>query len=242
MKGLLFRLLKKLPSVYILTILPFSVEKAFARIATGWIHDPQLWDLPDRSQGPTDTELKDRIAQAARGRDLVVALGVQNRIKGFDFFARLWCEKASLREKYLFVAAGRVAAESAGWATKLTESGGIVVNRFISDEELLSLYEIGHVIWACYAPDYNQASGIFGRSFQLAKQTIVREGSHLAPLAAELEHPVLAIPFNDIDESTRCFLSNTPVQRSNEHVAERIYAMRDRDISVLISAFNGSAL
>lgn len=238
-KGLLFRLLKKLPSVSVLTILPFSVEQAFAEVATGWIYDPQLWDLPDQDPGPIDTELKDRIARAAQGRKLVIALGVQNRIKGFEFFARLWCEKASLRERYLFVAAGKVAIESADLAVKLTECGGIIVNRFISDEELLSLYEIGDVIWACYAPDYNQASGIFGRSFQLAKNTIVRRGSHLVPLAAELGHPVLPIPFDENDEAANFLLSHSPIQRPNEHVAETICSMRDRDIRVLISAFNG---
>lgn len=238
-KGLLFRCLKSLPFVSILTILPFSVDNRFAQVATAWIHDPQLWDLDPGSARSERSELADEVTNAAQGRKTVVALGAQNRIKGFDYFARLWCEKPSVREKFFFVAAGKVSPESSAWSSTLSQSGGLVLDRHLSDEEFLGLYGAADLVWSCYAPDYNQASGIFGRAFQLQKQTIVREGSHLVRLGAELQHPVVAIPYDDTNEAVHRILSLAPSEESATPVTQRIRAMRDRDLEVLISAFNG---
>jgi hypothetical protein len=56
-------------------------------------------------------------------------------------------------------------------------------------------------VWSCYAPDYDQASGIFGRAVQLGVPAIVRTSSYLAKLADHIGHPVLPVSFGDADKA-----------------------------------------
>jgi hypothetical protein len=179
-KRWVFRVLRRLPGLRLLSIIPFAVEPRLAQVCHDWIHDPQLWDL--WLDGPPvlpETDLSQRVTKAAGGRDVMIFIGAGNSIKGFDAFVD---EALSQKDSVLAVVAGRVASDFALEAQRLVAEGMIVEDRFVSDEEILSLYKVADRAWCRYAPDYDQASGIFGRAVQTGVTPIVREGSVVANL------------------------------------------------------------
>lgn len=179
-----FRVLRRLPGLRLLSIIPFAVEPRLAQVCHDWIHDPQLWDL--WLDGPPilpETDLSRRVAKAARGRKVMIFIGAGNRIKGFDGFVD---EAISQKDSVLAVVAGRVAPDFAVKAQRLADECMIVEDRFVTDEEILSLYKVADRAWCRYALDYNQASGIFGRAVQTGVVPIVREGSVVARTYAML--------------------------------------------------------
>jgi hypothetical protein len=184
-KRWVFRVLRRLPRLRLLSIVPFEVEPRLAQVCHDWVHDPQLWDL--WLDGPPvlpATDLSRRVAAAANCREVMIFIGAGNRIKGFDGFVQ---EALSRKDSMLTVVAGRVAPEFAADAQRLSDEGMIVEDRFVSDEEILSLYRVADRAWCRYAPDYDQASGIFGRALQTGVAPIVREGSVVARLHGMLD-------------------------------------------------------
>jgi hypothetical protein len=231
-KKILLKAVRPLPTITIATIMPFELDPAFSGIAREWIHDPQLWDLgAETSSGATPLGLALQ-AQAA-GRRVVVALGAQNPDKGFDFFGRVWSERSELRRSFLFVAAGKVAAASRDAADRFASEGGMLVDRFISDEELRDLYREADLVWACYAPAYDQASGIFGRSVQMGRPVVVRQGAYMERQAEVLRHPAAAVAWDNVDAVVTAL--RTPPAKV-EAASERVSAMRSRSVDVLARA------
>ena len=78
---------------------------------------------------------------------------------------------------------------------RLIATGAIVVDRFLTDVEIESLYGVSRAIWGCYSPERDQASGIFGRAMQLGVPTIVREGSVVHRFAEHYGMPVIPIEY-----------------------------------------------
>jgi hypothetical protein len=191
------QVLKLIPCVKTLTIIPFSVAPEFARIADGWIYDLQLWDLDERDYLQV-SRLREvdkgepgvAIGQSRRGRQVVTAIGTQDYNKGFDTFAKAWTESSELQAEYLFAFGGKVAPALKLVRDEFERFGGVAVDRRISDEELMSLYAAADAIWCLYSADYDQASGIFGRAVQLGVPALVREGSfsHKLCLAEDIPH------------------------------------------------------
>lgn len=174
--------LKQLPTVTTLTILPFSVEPEFARIASGWIYDPQLWDLSEADRLTGTTALSDGsylapVMRLSGGRRLVAAIGRMDRAKGFDSFARAYVQSPELRRTTLFLSCGSVHEEVADHGMALVAAGAAVIDRQVTDLELLQAYAAADIVWCCYAADYDQASGVLGRAVQLGVPVIVRTGS-----------------------------------------------------------------
>lgn len=181
-KRFVLALLKGLPPVTTLTILPFSVEPDFGRIADDWIYDPQLWDLGERERqlGTPPLAPDSYLARplgVAGGRRIVAAVGRMDRAKGFDNFARVYARSDRLRDTALFVSCGQIHPEVAEDSAVLTGAGGVVIDREVSDDELIEAYAAADVVWCCYAADYDQASGVVGRAVQLGVPVIVRAGS-----------------------------------------------------------------
>jgi hypothetical protein len=231
-KKWLLKVARILPPVTIATIMPFDLDPAFAQIADDWIHDPQLWDLaPDGA--PSATALAREVRDAAGGRAIVLALGGQSRDKGFDFLSDAWDAQLDLRRTWLFVAAGKVAKASREKADRFAGQGGFLVDRFVSDEELRDLYREAAVVWACYAPEYDQASGIFGRAVQTGKPVVVRSGAYVQRLAEILEHPALATPWEDT-AGVAAVLETPPAAVIKP--AAKVQAMRERSVAVLSRA------
>jgi hypothetical protein len=222
-KRALFQLATKIPHVRIVTILPFYVEPDFARIATDWIDDPQIWDL----DGAVDvvfeanSSIAATVKNRAKGRRVVMALGGQNRIKGFDFFAQLWLASEKLRGQFFFCSAGAVDTASSAAKNALVETDALIFDQRISNDELISLYDCADIVWSCYAPDYNQASGIFGRAAQFGIPSLVREGSYLEKIAAHCEQPFLSLPFGDAGGAAEMLMQWKPEPRGRHSVHVR---------------------
>jgi glycosyltransferase involved in cell wall biosynthesis len=198
-KRLIFKALRRVPGATIVTIIPFGMDPRFAAVAHEGVHDPQLWDLHDGRaiEAAARTELSDQVQAAANGRRVVCMLGSLTDDKGFSFLAEILARSPELQQEVLVVAAGIVPPESTHVAKRFVEAGGMLVDRRISDHELFSLYRVANMIWSCYAPEYNQASGIFGRAVQLGIPAIVRRGSYLEKYAGECAAPIVRVDFDD---------------------------------------------
>lgn len=231
-KKWLLKVARILSPVTVVTIMPFDLDPAFAKIADDWIHDPQLWDLAPDDQA-AETALAREVRDAAMGRPVVVALGAQSRDKGFDFLTDAWDARPDLRKAQLFVAAGKVARASKEKAARFAEQAGFLVDRFVTDEELRDLYREAALVWACYSPDYDQASGIFGRAVQTGKPVVIRRGAYVQHLAEILEHPALPVPWDDV-EGVAAALAAPPPPVAKP--AAKVQAMRERSAAVLSRA------
>lgn len=189
------RLLTKVPHVTVLAITPFEIVPGLEELADDWIYDPQLWDLG--AVRPVSSPLADDVRRVAAGRTVVTALGRQSVEKGFDRFTAVWTSNAELRSRCLFVSAGDIQPDLQAPAEAFVEAGGYVVDRFITDDELMSLYGASDMVWALYAPAYDQSSGVFGRALQWGRPAVVRRGSQIHDLARYLETPVVDAPWDD---------------------------------------------
>jgi hypothetical protein len=113
----------------------------------------------------------------------------------------------------------------------LANAGAIVVDRFVSDDELASLYSCADFMWSCYSPTYNQASGIFGRAVQYGVPSIVRKGSYIHKQANIMDLSVVPLEWNDV-ESAVATLGSGPAPRREMRSSE-IEEMRNRSLDVL---------
>jgi hypothetical protein len=181
-KRMVMRLLIRIDQIRVILFLPFEVEPRFAAIANDWIYDPQLWDLhfPATIAVPLDRRhLASSVRDAAGQRRVCLALGRQDHDKGFDAFVKLYADNAELRDRFLFVSGGSIAPELKSCAARLAALGGLVIDRHVDRDELVELYRSADLVWCSYAPDYDQASGIFGRALQMGLPSVVRAGSLL---------------------------------------------------------------
>jgi hypothetical protein len=242
-KRLLFRAASRLPHVSILTLMPFSVFPLFSDVATGWIYDPQLWDLLSLGiiEG-TGTNIDLPNENLTNGKPLIIALGKQDEAKGFDYLVDLWCASASVRTTYSCIVAGKVDAKFARAASRFVHNGGILIDRHISDDELVSFYRRADIIWSCYSPSYNQASGIFGRAFQFGVPAIVRNESYLQALGRLLIHPTLALPFRSEKDAADLLLNWHPKRINLTERIQRIRKLREFSTSVLINSLSNTQL
>lgn len=187
-KRKLLQLLRHVPALQTLSIVPTPLDPRIGDIVDGWIHDFQLWDLSevDRSRiaamrdegrgGDPEAMAMLKASRAhAAGRPLLVSLGMQNRSKGIERLA------ASMREGgtagWAVLVAGRFDEASATARAEIESLGGLVVGRHLTDGEIEAAYAASSAVWCLYDPAYDQASGILGRAVQLGLPAIVRRGS-----------------------------------------------------------------
>lgn len=194
-KRLLCLFLRRYPGVQVLTIVPFAVEPEMARIAHGWIHDPQEWDLQLDPPEPGEASLRVSrdVAAAAKGRRVCAAIGTQNHEKGFDRLARLYLDRGELRAGLHLAIGGKVVPDQQEAAFALAAAGTTCIDRYISDGEIFGLYRAADLVWCRYEPSYDQASGILGRAMQLGIPAVVRPGSVAAALCRLSDHPCIEL-------------------------------------------------
>lgn len=192
------RALRGMPGAHFVTLMPMWTEPGLKRYASDWMYDLQLWDLPwlDAPDAPP-AELVGELRRVADGRRVVVAIGHQRRVKGIHYFMELYADP-EIRRRHLFVCVGPDWDLDTAEVERFRASGGLFLDREVRDEEILPLYGAADVIWACYHPDYDQSSGIFGRAVQLGQPTIVRSGSYLCTLQRGLGAPGWALPYDDV--------------------------------------------
>jgi hypothetical protein len=234
LKSIVLRMLKRKKAVRILTILPFVVDADFALVASGWVYELQLWDLCDTPR-EIPQEIAATLAELANGRRIVLALGGQSYEKGFAQLVRIWLEQPSIRQHWLFAVAGPVEVASRELAESFVRAGGFLVDRRLGDGELWGLYGVAELVWACYAPTYDQSSGIFGRAVQAGVPVIVRSGSYLEKLAQHLNHPVVAIPWDNTDVAAK-YISRPPAGTDPAEARESSCGLRKSSIITLVDA------
>jgi hypothetical protein len=116
----------------------------------------------------------------------------------------------------------------------------MLLDRHIDDAELFCLYRNADLVWSCYAPDYNQSSGIHGRAVQLGIPVVVRKGSYIDALGETLSHPSLALPYGAIGESISLLQKWNPRRVDQERTESLVRHMRDHSLSVLADALRGT--
>lgn len=172
-RGLLHGL-KRLEAVQTLTILPFTVLPAAAFVAKDWIYDIEFWDLTEEEREAVDLLRRER---QPGDRLVLTSLGRQSARKGFALFSDSYRVCAGLRERFRFIACGRVAPELVQRAEAFRAAGGVAVDRALSDAELLGAYAASDAVWCLYPPSGDHATGVLGRAAQLGIPVVVREGS-----------------------------------------------------------------
>lgn len=185
-KRICFRWLCKTPKINLLSIIPHYLRPELKEVTNNWIYDPQMWDLwLDGPPQLPDTPLSRRVESEAKSRRVVIYIGTATTSKGF-----LELEKFAQKytNEYLIVVGGKIQPECHESMQKLMDSGMIVENRYITDEEILSLYKVADYAWCRYLPTYDQPSGIFGRATQTNVIPLVREGSLIEELLKSSKH------------------------------------------------------
>ncbi len=192
-KWLVFAALSRVPGVTVISILPFDLMPGLHNVATTFVHDPQFWDQLDDPPA-IDVAAEALICERAAGRPVVAFLGWGTREKAYPFLADIAAERR-FSDQILVVSAGKVMDDVGDAVDRLEASGALVWRRFVSDAEMAAIYAVSRWIWVCYAPGYEQASGIFGRAVQSARAVLVRGDSlTIASYARQLQHPMLMLP------------------------------------------------
>lgn len=189
---LLIKIWKLLPKQKLLAILPYNIEPSLSRVTNDYISDPQMWDLwfNDYPNIFPQTALSKLVEKKRKGREVLIFLGKKDKRKSFG---ELVAFTKKNRNHILTVAAGRVAQECAHEAAELLSLGMMVEDRYISDNELLSLYNVADFAWCYYAPVYDQPSGIYGRAIQLGVTPVVRSGSMIARISDKFSIPCIKL-------------------------------------------------
>lgn len=221
-KRVWFKALKKLPCFTLLTPVPYAWKPEFQNISNDWIYDPQFWDLyftqgRSLSEGG-DTDLSKQILDIADGRPVLTYVGSLSQDKGFEFFKDIAQFRTSQNDDFLCVAAGQILSGLESVADDFKRAGGILIDRFVSDKELESLYNVSDLIWACYTPFYDQTSGVFGRAIQKNVPTCVRERSLVADIAHNVSLDHVALPYGRPDQAVERITNSL---KSSELLHER---------------------
>ena len=109
-------------------------------------------------------------------------------------------------------------------------------DRLLTDGEMMSLYACADVVWSCYSPEYDQASGIFGRAVQHGVPTVVRVGSNLHSLSTEIRHPTITLAWDNAMAASAA-LQTLPERREKSLVNQSIDTMRLASIETLMHTF-----
>ncbi len=192
------KIVQRSKKVHVVSIVPHNLLPALSSITKLWVHDPQMWDLR-RAITPNHSKLSQSIQVLAKKRKLMIFIGQVVRFKGIEVLCKL-CVENLLGEDILVVIAGRVSDDCRDVCRRIEVSGGIVVDRYLTDSEIESLYGIASYVWCAYSADYDQASGVFGRAIQLGVPAIVRKGSLVEKYAGMLDLPILlSVEFDSIE-------------------------------------------
>ncbi|MCF7455160.1 hypothetical protein [Vibrio sp. A1-1] len=201
------RLIKFIPGISSVSIVPFYVDSRIKKICTDYIYDPQFWDLgkdeltffENLSRYNLDCNVVKYIESLKFDLNevndkKVVSIGEQSFKKGTPEFIKLSYNyhKNDIR----FIYSGKLDSESKKCIAEHCNDLLTGVDRFITDKEIMFSYFLSDVVWCCYHADYDQASGIFGRALQLGKPVFVRKDSYLHLIC--LEEGVIHFAMDDL--------------------------------------------
>ena len=166
-----------LPCVRVITVVPLGpLSHLFGR--SFFVRDPEYWDVGAADMS-VRTPLSDAVRASASGRRIMVATGGIDRQKGIALLADMMRAPDWPTANLHIAIAGKTIGGAKADVDRIAALGGFVEDRYLSDQELFSLYGIAACVWCCYPPDRDMSSGIFGRARQFGVWPVVREGSML---------------------------------------------------------------
>lgn len=175
-----------------------------------FIEDVEFWDLPQPVfDHPPTSDLATAVATARHGRKTIVVLGTLERSKGLLFLESIFAARPELAQHYIIVCCGEVMAPSRADLEPLRLRATVWVDRFLTRDELLSLYPVADIVWCCYDPSYDVSSGVFGRALQLGRPTLTRTGSIVARIAGRAGHGE-SVAYADVDGAAAVLLRRLP--------------------------------
>jgi hypothetical protein len=203
-KGMLLKRMLHIRHIHTMSIIPVPIRPEVGEVVDGWIYDFQLWDLSEAEHSafsnlrkgggchpePANVLYQEFRCHAGSGR-LIVAIGSQNYGKGFPRLAA--ASQGQVLGQWRIAVAGKVSEDQAKSKEILEGNNGLVVDRIVSDQEIVAAYAAADAIWCFYDPSYDQASGILGRAAQFGVPVIVREGSFSADFCRSEGIPHIAI-------------------------------------------------
>ncbi|MDO9094864.1 MAG: hypothetical protein Q7U99_19780 [Rubrivivax sp.] len=221
MKRTMLRTLRFLPCVKVVTFMPHWAEPRLARYTVDWMYDLQYWDLAWLNVPAVNSlaTLHETIRMKAAGRQVVTSVGHQRLVKGVEYFMALF-EQEEMRRQFLFVCVGPNWDLDKAKVEQFRSAGGLFIDRELRDDEIVPIYAMTDVVWACYRPDYDQSSGIFGRAMQLGKPCIVREGSYLSVLQAGLGKQGAAVTYGQPEQAAAMLAAGVMGNRQAQHVVD----------------------
>ena len=208
LKTLVHLFLATLPCVRILSILPIT-ESAHLVGRAYEIQDPEFWDIAVEKKMRISTELsKDLLAKAA-GRTIILCAGGISGDKGMGFLSEMMMSSEWIAGKYLVCSIGEIGEDARKDLDKIQSLGGYLVDRYVTDAELVSVFQQANYTWCCYPPERDMSSGIFGRSCQFGCWPLVRAGSILEQIAASYGIGS-ALPWDDAEAAVRALSESEP--------------------------------
>lgn len=199
-----FVALKHFKRVSVYTIVPFSVCPQYSQVATDGLLDPHIWDKVGEIKDGEATSLAREISTASNGKTVISFIGSVSRIKGIRFLSEVICQGGNNDNNFFTVIAGKFSDDNLDLLTSLEPRGDVAVfQRYISDAEMFELYKSSDMIWSCYHPSYDQASGVFGRSVQYGNVPILRKKSVIDKISRDLGVKSVAIDYGDVVGAVR---------------------------------------
>ncbi len=171
-----------------LSILPFHLAPGVRAFCDMWIYDPAFWDLAVCRSNPQSID-KDfnRLFALPVGRKVILYLGSIDSRKGFEKFVELAALSKSADANIEFIAAGHRGLSVLEYDLKKFQLiGGNLIMRRLKESEVVHLQTKADFFWLLYHKAFDQSSGIAGRSFQLNKVAITREGSLASKIITSL--------------------------------------------------------
>lgn len=205
LKGILkiyiMRVLSMVDNINTVSIIPFDIHPPLQRFCSFWIYDPAFWDLMVKG---VDSSVigEDVISSIKRstGNKIVLYLGSLDNRKGFDDFVKASKCANNKNAQLSFIAAGHQGINvSKVDIDEFKSSKGYLINRRLTENEVLILQESADVFWALYPKSFDQSSGICGRGFQLRKPVIVRSFSFAEKIMNKIGANIISI--NDYNAS-----------------------------------------
>ena len=245
LKFLCCSFINKFSRINLISIVSADFDPRFRKIARYFLIDPQFWDMHDGTilREPQKSPLSDEILKIANGRQIVSIFGTLTPIRGYDFLADIMATNPKFSDQILAVAAGKSLPGCEKINEKFEKCGGLLIDRYLTDQEMESLYLASHLVWSCYAPDYDFSSGIFGRAMQFGVSVVVRQDSFLEFFAKKHNLSAMPVPFGDINAGkTAIKMCSTQSQLTDKNKVERttmIGQWRNHFIATISGALDG---
>lgn len=191
-KRFLFLAIKKLSSTSIVSIHKnHQKRKGMEPFVSDFINDPQLWDLGILNVASNIPDEFNNFKFIEERKLVLVAGRLNEQRSKKDLLDYIFHS-----EKFNFLICGNI--EDDDFKDLESATNCLVINRYISNEELFFLYNKCDVFYCFYSND--RPSGFFGRAVQMRKPIIVRKGQFLHSVFSSYEGLIPVKKLTDLDE------------------------------------------